>query len=211
MSEQILLSEFAFRWDENHILIRVGSKRGRDSASPVLLRMLKDVEPQVRALIAPRSVFAILPYAEMNGHPIFESAVQVALGVGTIGEALEEEVERQFRDGDMLRGLLLDAYGTAAVVQIFKAVEKRIVAEALARGLWPSRRFSPGYRGWPLEEQRFLFSRVDAAAAGVRLNESCMMIPRKSTSFRINFYADRSLTTRRLSRDEPSARPFPVA
>jgi len=35
-------------------------------------------------------------------------------------------------------------------------------------------------------------------AIGVKLNDSCMMIPRKSNSFRINFYADRTLTTRRL-------------
>jgi len=39
---------------------------------------------------------------------------------------------------------------------------------------------------------------VDAAAAGIRLNDSCMMIPRKSNSFRINLYADRALTTRRI-------------
>jgi hypothetical protein len=197
-SGQVVLSDFPLRWDENHILIRVGSKRGRASASPVLLQLLEEIEPQVRSLIVPRSAYAILPHAETNGHPIFKGAVEVALGVGTIGPALEEEVERQFRDGDMLRGLLLDAYGTAAVVQIFKAVEKRIVAGALARGLWPSRRFCPGYKGWPLEEQRFLFGRVDAAAIGVRLNDSCMMIPRKSNSFRINLYADRSLTTRRI-------------
>jgi hypothetical protein len=198
MSSQTVLSEFAFRWDENHILIRVGSRNGRASASPTLLRMLEEVEPQVGSLLAPRAVYTVLPHGETNGHPIFDNAVKVALGVATIGPCLEEEVERQFRDGDMLRGLLLDAYGTAAVVQIFREVERRIVREALDQGLWPSKRFSPGYRGWPLEEQRFLFSRVDAAAIGVRLNESCMMIPRKSNSFRINWYADRALTTRRL-------------
>jgi len=198
MPEQTLLTDFAFRWDENYILIRVGSRNGRASASPVLLRMLEDIEPEVRSLLAPRAVFTVIPHRETNGHRIFDKAAEVALGVGTIGPALEDEVERQFRGGDMLRGLLLDAFGTAAVVQVFKAVERRIVAEALGRGLWPGRRFSPGYRGWPLEEQRFLFSRVDAAAAGVRLNESCMMIPRKSNSFRINLFADRALTTRRL-------------
>jgi hypothetical protein len=198
MSEQILLTDFAFRWDENHILIRVGSRNGRASASPVLLRMIEEIEPEVRSLLSPRAVYTILPHRETNGHRIFDKAVQVALGISTIGPALEDEVERQFRDGDMLRGLLLDAFGTAAIVQIFKTVERRIVAEALGRGLWPGRRFSPGYRGWPLEEQRFVFSRVDATAAGVRLNESCMMIPRKSNSFRINLFADRTLTTRRL-------------
>lgn len=195
---QVFLSDTPLRWDENHILIRVGCRKGRASASPALLRTLAEVEERIPALIAPRSVYTVLESAETNGHPIFERAVQVALGVSTIGPALEEECEREFRDGDMLRGLVLDAYGTAAVVQTFREAERRIVAEARGRGLWPSKRFSPGYRGWPLEEQRFVFSRVDGPAIGVRLNDSCMMIPRKSNSYRINFYDDRSLTTRRF-------------
>jgi len=197
-SGQVFLSDIPLRWDENHILIRVGCRKGRASASPALLRTLAEVEEQVPALVAPRSVYTVLEYAETNGHPIFGQAVKVALGVSTIGPALEEECAREFREGDMLRGLVLDAFGTAAVVQMFREAERRIVAEALGAGLWPSKRFSPGYRGWPLEEQRFVFSRVDAAAIGVRLNDSCMMIPRKSNSYRINFYADRSLTTRRF-------------
>jgi hypothetical protein len=197
-SGQVFLSDIPLRWDENHILIRVGWRKGRASASPALLQTLAEVEKQVPALIAPRSVYTVLEYAETNGHPIFGRAVKVALGVSTIGPALEEECAREFRDGDMLRGLVLDAFGTAAVVQMFQAAERRIVAEARSQGLWPSKRFSPGYRGWPLEEQRFVFSRVDAAAIGVRLNDSCMMIPRKSNSYRINFYADRNLTTRRF-------------
>jgi len=197
-SGQVFLSDLPLRWDENHILIRVGCRKGRASASPALLRTLAEVEEQVPALIAPRSVYTVLDHAETNGHPIFGQAVKVALGVSTIGPALEEECAREFLEGDMLRGLVLDAFGTAAVIQMFREAERRIVAEALGVGLWPSKRFSPGYRGWPLEEQRFVFSRVDAAAIGVRLNDSCMMIPRKSNSYRINFYADRSLTTRRF-------------
>jgi len=193
---QISLSDIPLRWDENHILIRIGCRKGRASASPPLLRMLAEVEAQVPSLIASRAVYTVVDSADTNGHPIFENAVKVALGIVTIGPALEVQSEREFREGDLLRGLVLDAFGTAAVVQIFRAAERQIVAEALAQGLWPSKRFSPGYRGWPLEEQRFLFSRVDAAAIGVQLNDSCMMIPRKSNSFRINFYADRSLTTR---------------
>jgi len=153
MSDQIHLTEFPFCWDENYVLIRVGSKNGRASASPVILRMLAEVGPEARALVAPQAVYTVIPHRETNGHRIFDKAAEVALGVGTIGPALEEEVERQFRDGDMLRGLMLDAFGTAAIVQIFKTVERRIVTEALGRGLWPSRRFCPGYRGWPLEEQ----------------------------------------------------------
>ncbi|MCJ7564103.1 MAG: hypothetical protein MUP52_05880 [Candidatus Aminicenantes bacterium] len=198
MAEQIILADFDFRWDEGKVLVRLGSRNGLRSAAPSLLALLKDTESRLPALLAPKAAYTIIRHEETNGNRIFDKAVMVALGVVTIGPALEAEIETAFKEGDMLKGLILDAFGTDAIVQVFKQAERRIVEEALRRGLWPSKRFSPGYRGWPLEEQKFLFQKVDAASIGVRLNDSCMMIPRKSNSFRINFYADRSFTTRRL-------------
>jgi cobalamin-dependent methionine synthase I len=65
-------------------------------------------------------------------------------------------------------------------------------------GLWPSKRYAPGYRGWHLSDQAFLFRMVGADAIGVRLTDSFMMVPRKSYSFRINFYREKRLTTRKL-------------
>ena len=42
---------------------------------------------------------------------------------------------------------------------------------------------SPGYREWPLTDQRLIFSIMPAETIGVRLNDHCMMIPKKSVSF----------------------------
>jgi hypothetical protein len=196
MESRTVLRDFEFAWDPSKILIRLGVRNGLRSAPAQIVRIYEAAVDGVRSLLDPAAVWTIIPGAETNGHPVFNRAVEVALGVVTIGPRLEEECEREFRDGDLVRGLILDAVGSSAVVQVFRSVEKLIVADGLRRGLWPSRRFSPGYRGWPLEEQRFLFSKVDPAAIGVRLNDSCMMIPRKSNSFRINHYGDRTLTTR---------------
>lgn len=203
MGSPNILTEFEFTWDPLKILIRLGVKDGLRGASPQISGVFQDTIRDVGSLLDPGAAWTLIPGSEANGHPIFAGAVEIALGVLTIGPRLEEECARELGDGDLLRGLILDALGSSAVVQVFRAVERRIVAEGLARGLWPSRRYSPGYRDWPLEEQRFLFSKVDAAAIGVRLNESCMMIPRKSNSFRINLYADRKLTTRRLPDQGP--------
>jgi hypothetical protein len=199
MNDQVLVRNFVFSWDLGKILVRIGHKSGLNSAPPSLLRHIKEIEAGLDSFLRPQGAYVIIGRDETNSHPIFDHAVLVALGVITVGAGLEKESESSFQGGDMLKGLILDAFGSEATVQVFKTVERRIVEEALARGLWPSRRFSPGYKGWPLEEQGFLFSKVDAAAIGVRLNESFMMIPRKSNSFRINFYADRCLTTRRMT------------
>lgn len=200
MESRTVLRDFEFAWDPSKILIRLGVRNGLRGASSQIARIFEETVRGVRALLDPGAAWTVIPGTETNGHPVFDRAVEVALGVVTIGPGLEEECEREFREGDLVRGLILDAVGSSGVIQVFQTVERLIVADGLRRGLWPSRRFSPGYRGWALEEQRFLFSKVDAAAIGVRLNDSCMMIPRKSNSFRINHYDDRKLTTR----------PFPV-
>jgi hypothetical protein len=202
MGAQQVLREFSFAWDPLKVLSRLGSRGGLRNASPQFVRAYEEAVRGVPALLEPAAVWTVIPAGETNGHPVFDRAAEVALGVATIGPRLEAKCEREVRDGDLLRGLVLDALGSAAVAQVFREAERRIVADGLTRGLWPSRRFAPGYRGWPLEEQRFLFSKVDAAAVGVRINEFCMMVPRKSYSFRINHYAERSLTTRILPEPE---------
>jgi hypothetical protein len=198
MEARFVLKDFEFAWDPLWILTRLGSKSGLKGASPHILRAIEEATARIRPLLDPGAAWTVILGSETNGHPVFDRSVLVALGVVTIGGRLEEECELEFRGGDLLLGLALDALGSSAVVQVFRAVEKRIVADARQRGLWPSRRFSPGYRGWPLEEQRFLFSKVDAAGIGVVLNDSCMMVPRKSNSFRINYYSERELSTRSL-------------
>jgi hypothetical protein len=51
--------------------------------------MLAEVEAQIPSLIASRAVYTVVDHCETNGPPIFEQAVQVALGIATIGPALE--------------------------------------------------------------------------------------------------------------------------
>lgn len=44
-------------------------------------------------------------------------------------------------------------------------------------------RLSPGYGKWDLAEQRVLLSLLPSERIGVSLNESSMIVPRKSISF----------------------------
>ena len=75
----------------------------------------------------------------------------------------------------------------------------RIIAQAARdMGLWPSKRFSAGYGIWDIREQAYVFSMLPAEEIGVRLTDTFMMVPRKSVSFRINFYLNREQTTRRF-------------
>ncbi len=102
-----------------------------------------------------------------------------------------------------MRSLILDAFGSEAVEEVAVQSDAFLAEKARKMFLWPSKRFSPGYKKWRLEEQQFIFDILPAQDIGVRLlEESWMMIPRKSVSFRINFYPDRSLTTRKMTGEE---------
>jgi len=100
---------------------------------------------------------------------------------------------------EMTRALILDALGSEAAEEVAIQSDRTLAEKAREMNLWPSKRFSPGYGKWDVKEQRFIFRLLPAADIEVRLTESCMMVPRKSVSFRINFYKDQKLTTRRKS------------
>jgi hypothetical protein len=110
-------------------------------------------------------------------------ATEVALAVCTIGPALEAQVSELFIAGNSLRALALDGAGVAALGEISRMIYERICDDATARGLRAGMRVSPGQEGWPIEQQRVLFDLVPAQEIGVRLTESCLMLPCKSVSF----------------------------
>lgn len=170
-----------------------------DRARPPVASAAQEVVAEARALSVPAALYAILPVCDfqhqtvvMEGGVVFEGplvaralagATEVALAVCTIGPALDERVAALTASGDLLRALALDGAGIAAVSKVSQVVGERMCDEALARGLRAGMRASPGQEGWPIEQQRVLFGLLPAEQAGIRLTESCLMLPRKSVSF----------------------------
>ncbi len=113
---------------------------------------------------------------------LLEQCTKVIVFVATIGECLEDNARQLAEEGNMVRSFAMDATGSAAVEQVADHVQS--VASEIGRswGLAASRRFSPGYCDWGIEQQRLLFDLADAHSIGVRLAESGLMLPRKSVS-----------------------------
>ncbi|HEX9902611.1 MAG TPA: hypothetical protein VGB72_07090 [Acidobacteriota bacterium] len=191
------LSDFDFVFDSRKILVRLGDKKRPAGPSKKVLEMIAREAGRARTWLDPAAVLEVIDYSQTNRHPIFDRAVKVGLAVCTIGPRLEQECAACFERNDLLRGMILDAIGSEAVIQVCRRAERALADRARALGLRPSKWYAPGFRSWEVEEQRFVFSKVAAAEIGVRLTDSCMMIPRKSGTFRVNFYADRALITRR--------------
>ena len=99
--------------------------------------------------------------------------------VVTIGNKLEEKISEC---KDLLEKYYLDTIGNVALVKTRESLEDQLRSQYAIDGM---SYMSPGsLKDWPIEDQRSLFSILGDAetSIGVRLNESLLMIPRKSVS-----------------------------
>lgn len=110
---------------------------------------------------------------------------RVRLAICTIGAALEERCAQLFARGEYALSVMLDSVGSVAVGSVVGQVDALACERAQELGMVAGPRFEPGSVGWPLTEQRLLFGLLPAGRVGVRLNEQCQMIPRKSVSLAV--------------------------
>lgn len=116
---------------------------------------------------------------------LFPRAEEMALAVCTIGPRLEERAADHFRQGEPLRGMLLDGIGSAAVDSLTEEACKLIADEASSLGYEAGSPISPGMTGLPITEQWQLLEMVPAQEIGVSLTSGGIMVPRKSASMAI--------------------------
>ncbi len=175
-------------------------------ASPAVVAVAQEVLAEAQSLIAPAALYTLLPVRAveheqilLDGGAVFEGplaarvlagADEAVVAVCTIGRALEERSAALFAAGSPLRGLAMDGAGTAAIRLVAGAVGSRICDEAAARGLSAGMSADPGQEGWPITQQRVLFDVLPAEKIGVRLTDSCLMLPRKSVSFVVGLGPD---------------------
>jgi hypothetical protein len=175
--------------------------------SPGVERLLDPLIAEARALARARGVWLRLRLeraASVGLEP--RPARALVLGLVTVGADLEDAAAARLAHGEATAALVLEACGSAAVEEaadrfgavIARALDPNVCADGDAAGAGePSGhvapigcRVSPGYARWSLPSQRALFSRLPHAAIGVRLESSCLMVPRKSISFAMWLGAD---------------------
>ncbi|NIO48427.1 MAG: hypothetical protein GTN73_03155 [Candidatus Aminicenantes bacterium] len=191
------IENFKVEFDEKRILTLIGYKKRPKEIKEPIKSLIAEEKKKLDNLLHPASIYTIIDYAVTNKHPIFKDAEKVAICVCTIGPELEQEIKKLMEKNEMTRALILDALGSEAAEEVAIQSDRILAEKARKMNLWPSKRFSPGYGKWDIREQRFIFRLLPAADIGVRLTESCMMVPRKSVSFRINFYKEQRLSTRK--------------
>jgi hypothetical protein len=182
---------------ERKILFRLGYRKPAAGVDLDTLNVVREETERARGLVRPRVAAGLLERAELPDHPVFRGAERTALCICTIGPELEAAAGGLMSEGELLRGLVLDWLGSEAVADVSRQADAWLAGEARTEGLWPSRMFAPGDKGWDVSGQEFVFASVPASTIGVSLTGAFMMTPRKSFSFRVNYYKDKKLTTRK--------------
>ncbi len=107
---------------------------------------------------------------------------KLAIFIMTIGSHLEEMVDYLSDNGLVVQATVLDAIGSGAAERMAGLIEDRIRNVAAMHDQRISRRFSPGYCDWNVNQQEMIFKILNDDTAAVSLTDECLMIPRKSVS-----------------------------
>ena len=135
--------------------------------------------------------FVINSSVFIEGGIVFQSQVisellkkceKVAVFALTIDRYLEETVAQLAEDGLIVQARVLDAIGSYAVEQVADHVQDIIKQRVGDRGLYISRRFSPGYCDWEVSQQQMLFRAMNGSIGSIQLTDENLMVPRKSIS-----------------------------
>ena len=138
------LDDLPIRIPERKVLYRLGYKKRSSPVNQAVKEMIREQEARLDSLLRPAALYRILDFSETNRHSIFEGAEKVVLCLCTIGEDLERRSAELIKENEMLRGFILDSFGSEAAEEAAIQADRVIAGEARDLGLWPSKRFSPG-------------------------------------------------------------------
>ncbi|MDY6827421.1 MAG: hypothetical protein SVV67_09680 [Bacillota bacterium] len=190
-----IVDEFDIKLTVEDILKGQGIDPNR--ASERLFKISESVIEETYSLIKPAAIYTLRKVNSFEHKKVvfdggtFEGSLvaramagadEIYIAVCTIGMELEERVEK-LMDENPVMGVTLDGAGVAAVSKVSQTVEDLICSKAYKLDLSLGMRAEPGQEGWPIEQQRQVFSILPTDKIGVHLTENCLMIPRKTISF----------------------------
>jgi hypothetical protein len=109
-------------------------------------------------------------------------ADHVAVFAGTIGGDLERCADQFMSAGETLLGYVTDVAGSTAAEKVAGIVHAAVKDRIVSMGFTAGNRYSPGYCGWDVSQQRQLFSLLPDRFCGIEITPSSMMLPVKSVS-----------------------------
>lgn len=100
----------------------------------------------------------------------------------TAGDFFTLKAKEYFEKSDYLDSYIADILGTFTVESAMDLIQNKLLTNVRENDLSITNRYSPGYCGWPLNEQQILFSLLGSTPTDITLTDSSLMIPVKSVS-----------------------------
>jgi cobalamin-dependent methionine synthase I len=107
---------------------------------------------------------------------------KVAVFVCTAGEEIHNLSRQYMNEGDLLKGYVYDLFGSLVVECGMDLIQASLQMQMSSETLKITNRYSPGYCGWDVAQQKKLFSLFSQQFNFVQLSDSCLMKPIKSVS-----------------------------
>ena len=111
---------------------------------------------------------------------LLKGSERFAIFAATAGTAFQQYQDEVKEKGDMLRNFILDTIGSCIAEKAGDKMESLLEKEITNYS--HTHRFSPGYCGWPLKEQKKLFHILGDQPCDISLSDVCLMHPIKSIS-----------------------------
>ena len=187
-----VLKNFEIELDRNEILRLLQAKSSEEKHKPPpssLLNEIEELKKYSEPLIQPRAIYGEFESKNLEPRFLFKKSEKTILAICTIGKELETHFTEMLKEGQLAKGVILNAIASHAAEQVAEHVNQKILRELAkeVEGKEVTCRFSPGYCQWELEKgQKTIFTNLDGSKIGVSLTPSMMMNPVKSVSFAIN-------------------------
>ena len=165
----------------------------------VILDIVEQAVEEAHNLVEPKALYQEFPIVQLTADSVtleggirfstgkeicslWQGSKTLGIALYTIGKRLEDRVTELLAGGNHSEALNLDIAGTVALGMVGFQVQyyacEKLAKHNVETGPW----LNPGYLDWPLTDQRLIFNLIPAVSIDVRLNDRCMMIPKKSVT-----------------------------
>ena len=194
---QFSLNVDSLEMDLGNIVRATGYKSEKSFPNFPLLNALYN---EIRNILTPECAYIISSSVDCNsnkgeikiGNVVFKTGKiissslkeisQTAIFIGTLGKTYDIWLEEKKKIEDPYVEYLADLIGSEIAESIAKWVHKKIEEHFTKEQQNCSNRYSPGYCGWNVKEQKKIFVFFPKDTCGITLTESSLMLPIKSVS-----------------------------
>lgn len=192
MSDNIL----DLKIDYNDVLMRMGANKHKTKiADNVKASIIESIE-FTKKLLKPKYAISFAE-KKIKGEKIFlddfvidSSDILKLLGgssivcgvAATIGGSIDDKIDMLLKEKKLTLSYMYDAIGSVAIEELMDNICEDVKIKKSNENIKSTRRFSPGYGDWPIDNQKEFLKWLGAEKIGIVLSESCQMFPRKSVS-----------------------------